>query len=793
MTQHTNTNNCGVVVFKEPAMHHTPTHDRASRSKRLAGLSRVLLGVLVASIATALPSLPAHAATTDSCPNAQLRALNDSSGLPDCRAYEMVTPPYKQGFAPLKPVYGDGAVAYYSTGSFDGNPYGGLGNQYAALRAETGWKTIAMNPPGEQWVFRQVPEGTQEGLSSDLRSSLWAMRPRSELGERDEEHPERDGIYVRRPDGVFSLIAPNPGTTIIRVFASTPDLSHVVLGGELGQVPPNLYEVIGGDQVLRPIGVDNSGAPLPGAGVSGAGGLCSSGISADGRVIFFGTGDSYGCYRPRARVGGTTTIDMSASECTRAAGDPGGVCNADAPVNPVGFARDGSRAFMTTTQQLVNGDTDASNDLYACDIPVGTIAAEGPLNKCPSLRQLTTGAAGGADVENVIGAGSAGVSKDGSHVYFVARGVLAANRGANDQLAVAGAYNLYVWQTDAEHPAGHITFLARITNISDVVGNSETQVTPDGRYLLIGTTTQLVSSGPGVDTDGANDVYRYDSETGKWLRISTGTTGSGGNAETSTTIGFRNAMTNDGHTIVFTTPEVLAPADANSDTDVYAWHEGQVSVISPDGGGDPGISTSGTDIYFTTTSQVTAADSDTSSDVYTARVDGGFDLRESGPCEGEGCSGAPSAPPGPPLGVGGFGGQGDVQEPAPSFTLRAISAAQRRALAQTGRVAVTVTASKPGSVSARVTTTIGGKPSNGAMARETMAQAGSVQLMLRLSKKARTRLVAKRRLSVKIVVSHSKFALPRSATIKLTLAVKTQEKVKGSSVGRGSVGKGGRS
>ena len=449
---------------------------------------------------------------------------------------------------------------------------------------------------------------------------------------------------------------------------------------------------------------------------------------------------------------------------------------------------------MTTTQQLVNGDTDATNDLYVCDIPTGTIAAEGPVNACPNLRQLSTGAAGGADVEGVVGAGSAGVSKDGSHVYFVARGVLAANRGAGDQVAVAGAHNLYVWEIDAEHPAGHITFLARIASLIDAVGNSETQVTPDGRYLLIGTSTPLVSSGPGADTDSSNDVYRYDSKTGEWLRISTDSTGSGGNAETATLIGFRNAMTTDGNTVVFTTAEALAAADTNSATNVYVWHEGQVSLISPpEGGGDPGISASGADIYFTTTKQVTATDSDTSSDVYDARIDGGFDLREPAPCTGEGCSGAPNAPPGLGSGASGLGGQGDVQGLAPSFLLRAISAAQRRALAQSGRVTVTVTASKPGTVGARVTTTIAGKPSNGAVVRETMTSAGSVQLTLGLSTRARARLVSKRRLSVQIVVTHSKFALPRSATLKLTLAAKTKNTVKGSLVGRGSMGKGGRS
>ncbi len=789
----TNPNSSGIALSKEPAMHHT--HQTNHWPKHLTSPSRLLLGLmLLACIARAFSAGPAHAAT-DSCPNAELRALNNSSGLPDCRAYEMVTSPYKQGFAVDKQTYGDGGVmGYISVGSFADNAYGTLsGNQYVARRSETGWTSISMNPPGEQWVFR-IAEGAQQGLSGDFRSTLWPMRPRTSPDERQPDHADRDGIYVRRPDGTFSLLVPNPGTTNPFVFATTSDFSHLVVGSGLGPPTPNLYEVVGGDQVLRPVGVDNSGAPLPGAGVYGSAGLCPLGISGNGRVVFFGTGQ-YGasCDRPRARVGGVRTIDMGASQCTRGAGDPGGVCNADALVNLVGFASDGSRAFMTTTQQLVNGDTDATNDLYVCEIPAETVEPVLPVNKCPNLRQLTTG---GADVENVVR-----VSKDGSHVYYVAQAVLAANRGANDQAALAGAHNLYVWQTDAEHPAGHTKFVARLITPGDVgtSATSTTQVTPDGRYLLVNTTDPLVSSGAGADTDSAFDVYRYDSQTGQWLRLSIDATGSGGNAEINTLVGFNSAMTADGHTVVFVTDEALAPADSNSELDVYAWHEGKVSLISPDGHlpagdyGAPGISASGADIFFKSLSQVTAADIDTSADVFTARVGGGFDLREQGRCEGEGCSRPPSGPPGLASGAGGVGGLGDVKEPAPRFTLRAISASQRRALAQTGRVTVTVTASKPGTVRARVTTTIGGKPSSGAVARETMAEAGSVQLTLRLSKKARARLVAKRRLSVRIVVGHSKLALARSVTLKLTLAATTKNKVKGSSVGQGSDGKGPRS
>ncbi|HET7446131.1 MAG TPA: hypothetical protein VFJ57_15900 [Solirubrobacterales bacterium] len=595
------------------------------------------------------------------CPNEARREEQGSTFLPECRAYEMVTSPFKEGFAVIFQSYGDdGAIAYTSTGSFADNAYGALYNQYVARRSEAGWKSISMTPPGEQWVF-WGPAGAQGGLSGDFRSALWVMRPRTEgPGEREEDHPERNDLYVSRPDGTFSLIAPNPGTRILRTYGVTSDLSHVVLGGDHAAVAPNLYDVSGGDQVLRPIGVDNSGAPLP--DLLADGGLCSLGMSGDGRVIFFATGFFAGCKKPSARVGGSTTIDLSASQCTRGAGDPGGACNADALADLAGFARDGSRAFMTTTQQLVNGDTDETKDLYVCEIPAGPVAPELPVNKCPNLRELTTD----ADIENVVR-----VSRDGSHVYFIAHAVLAANQGANDQTAEAGAHNLYVWQTDSEHPEGHTTFVARLINPGDVGDNSQssTQVTPDGRYLLVNTRDPLVTSGPGADADSSVDVYRYDSQTGEWLRLSTDATGSGGNAPLDTLVTFNNAITDDGHTVVFITPEALAPADSNSELDVYAWHEGQVSLISPDGHlhpndlGAPGITASGTDIFFKTSGQVTAADSDSSVDVFDARIGGGFDLREPAPCQGEACKSPLTTPPSSLApGSAGVGGGGNVKE-----------------------------------------------------------------------------------------------------------------------------------
>jgi hypothetical protein len=291
------------------------------------------------------------------------------------------------------------------------------------------------------------------------------------------------------------------------------------------------------------------------------------------------------------------------------------------------MATNGSRVFFTTTQQLVNGDTDQTNDLYECDIPPGTPAPVGTANPCASLSEVS-GAAIDANVENVVN-----VSEDGSRVYFVATGVLAANLGTNDAAPVAGDNNLYVWEKDAAHPSGQTTFVAKLQS-NDISG---AQSTAEGRYLVFDTANRLVPS----DTDEAPDVYRYAADTGELLRLSTDASGTGGNltgfnAKLPFPVSNRlhAAMTDNGSTVVFETSEALSPADTDGVPDVYEWHEGQVSLISNDEGFLIGISSSGQDIFFETGP---LASDGTVGDIVDARVEGGFPVTTPVSCSGETC------------------------------------------------------------------------------------------------------------------------------------------------------------
>ena len=493
--------------------------------------------------------IPTLAEKGPPCPNEAIRNENSSFALPECRAYEMVTPPDKQGYGATFLDYNAGAdVAYTSkAGNIANSGFGGIINFYTATRTDAGWQTPAnldgpsgADASGPNYVT--VDTGGLPILSKDLLSAVWTGYKESNPGQ----------AYVRKADGSFVLLgkAIEGGASVFALsenyVGASDDFSHLVFTGThlvWGTLwGSGVYEFVGtAEDQPRRVDVDNSGNPVAHCGGPGRPDAVGRAISSDGRVIVFTAVGDCGSANPPAnelwaRVGGTTSYDLAASECDRTAADPGGVCNGpigseECSTNPYdsgselgpgcrnltfqGASADGSRTFFTTAQQLVNGDVDQTNDLYACDIPPGNPTPVGEGNPCSALSQISVAETGAAEVENVLGN-----SEDGSTVLFTAKGVLAANEDGFGERALAGDHNLYVWRQDSSHPAGQTSFVGRLT--SGAAG----QITPDGRYLALDTTTPLLSN----DTDTENDVYRYDVETGQLTRASTGSTGSGGNA-----------------------------------------------------------------------------------------------------------------------------------------------------------------------------------------------------------------------------------------------------------------------
>ena len=184
--------------------------------------------------------------------------------------------------------------------------------------------------------------------------------------------------------------------------------------------------------------------------------------------------------------------------CREAAGKP-----ADAEF--IGASSDGSKAFFLSTQQLTDAaseDSDASDDAAARSGLTLTVGANG----CnlyeydlgaPAGHELIDASAGDVSGEGPRVQGVLALSPDGSHVYFVAKGVLstvaqrpgAERAGRREQPVSLRARRSVPGGPDGVHH--------RPTGVRRDEWNTEpgtpANVTPEGRFLV------FVSHG---DSDG---------------------------------------------------------------------------------------------------------------------------------------------------------------------------------------------------------------------------------------------------------------------------------------------------
>jgi hypothetical protein len=675
-------------------------------------------------------------------------------GLSDGRAYEMVTPPQKDGavigdstFAPPPDVSADGS--HIILGSLQCFGHSGscvpirqsVDTLYEFTRTPSGWTTNPLSPPATQFEAN-----TWFRYNADASTTLFTM-PTAPHGE--------DDFYARTPDGAFHNIGPlsppSRGQNInavqsVQADAATADLLHVVFLTEpvwpfgetglpslfqysgLGNTAPTLVGVMGGPGSTNVISSCGTlfGDQSPGGGASG--------LSADGSVVFFkampishnvpcpsGALGAVSVAELFARVGGARTVAVSEPDVVSPA-EPNEACVsvacvANTSVASVGTAwrdatfegasGDGSRAFFTSQQQLTDTageDPSATDAAKPCALTVG-------LNGCNLYEFEGAGAAGGSGrrLVDVSGGDSSGggprvqgvlaVSGDGSHVYFVAKGVLTGVANARGEGAQQEKDNLYVFERDAAFPGGRVVFVAVLPG-SDAVQQlangpgRPANVSPDGRFLVF--TSGGLLTGDDSRVDGGQQVFRYDALTGVLVRISVGQDGFNDNGNVGAGdafivpgfLGYDRAgpgrgdptMSDDGSFVFFMSPVALTqgalgsvqigvnlgggPAYAEN---VYEWHNGVVSLISD--GRDtstapaelcfPNISavcligsdTSGRNVFFSTTDRLVSSDTDTQLDVYDARVCSLGDpcIRTpdlpSPPCLGEQCHGTPPATP----------------------------------------------------------------------------------------------------------------------------------------------------
>ncbi|HEY7831282.1 MAG TPA: hypothetical protein VIC06_12040 [Solirubrobacteraceae bacterium] len=637
--------------------------------------------------------------------------------LPDNRQYEMVTPPHKNaaligtGFFVLRPdVSQDGSrvvlqsiQCFGGAGSCTGDREAN-GEPFGFTRMSGGWVTTPLAPPATQFGAN-----TMRLVSADAGTALFGIQTSPAGG---------DEWYARQPDGSFldvgPVTPPSLGTVLSavrKVVATTADLSHIVWSTaptNAGLWPfdattegtgGSLYEYVGaGNAAPVLVGVSGGAGSTDLIGVCGAeGGGAPGSLSADGRVVFFavdpcssGSGVNAGVPVPAREL--FARIDESRSVLVSGRSPAGctSVACLGSPVGDawfVGASVDGSKAFFTSTQQLTDGASEDSRSGDSAYGGAGCANATG-VNGCNlyeydfanpaghGLLAVSAGdtSGGGPRVQGVVAS-----SSDGSHVYFVARGVLSGAANSEGGVARDGAENLYVFERDAAHPEGHLTFIASLPESDDEnwLENSHSRLanlTPDGRFLVFTSHGALTADDTSVS--GAMQVFRYDAQTGELVRVSVGDRGFNDNgnrpagtpclssgsfvcsedatiAEPQTTRAgvarLDPTMSHDGSFVFFRSPVALTPGALDDvrigeepgtglpgyTQNVYEYHDGRVFLVS-DGrdtgqsgnGYERGVSdvhligsdATGANVFFTTADRLVGSDTDTQLDFYDARV-----------------------------------------------------------------------------------------------------------------------------------------------------------------------------
>ncbi len=478
-----------------------------SRSRVLGACVTVLVGIWLGSIQAA----PAGAA----CPNAQFRS-GPSEHLPDCRAYEQVSPVEKGGldavtFEPTFPVQAatcessEGcAIAYMNVGgAFAGAQGNDVPNAYLATRGADGWQTVPLTPPSVE-----APANSKAKVSYAFSASLSQTVLRVPLQQLTPASP--GGVYnlfVRQLSGSYSLVTANAPASPpeagcgdcfenedVPAFAgASSDFSHILfeaddslVEGAPGGGVENLYETT--DAHVQLVGILPDGEIPPNGATAGGGidvvsehaGELDHAISQDGsHVLFEAAADGGAPDRQQQgmtelydRVAGTSTVEISAP----ASGAEPEDCETEQRIcdpEPARFwaaSADGSAIYFTSKAALTRASDTGPEERSEAEKEEEEETGKPNENPGNDLYRYDTNTLTLSDLTPNAGSegrvgeepdrngasvlGVVGASEDGSYVYFVAKGWLA--KGAQ-----TGEPNLYVWHETGED-AGTVTFIATL-------------------------------------------------------------------------------------------------------------------------------------------------------------------------------------------------------------------------------------------------------------------------------------------------------------------------------------------
>ncbi len=619
-----------------------------------------------------------------SCPNAEYRT-GLSANLPDCRAYELVTPAQTNGLTPNHPNDGgtpSGSfsnwltvqrgeeagerLSYFTDGTLPGFEGNGRLDGYRAERGAGehpagGWQSFIFSPGYAESAPGLSHFALQHGISSDQLYSIW------------ESNPEPETFPQTLPQGVY-----------LRTPAGFEPIGRGSLGEDLGA--PSRYVSPGGAHVIFASDehLEEEAAPKGTVAIydRGAGEASAEVISVkpDGSAFGEGEGASYG---GATEDGAAVVFSVDGTLYLHREGETTQI--AAAPNTFAGISEDGTRVFYAAT---TNGASPAA--LYACDVGAGPCA--GP---------------GAHPPEEIAAAGIfAAVSADGSRAFFSSTEALSGGEeNENGEEAEAGVHNLYVWDGSSTHFFGqlsaedfeqnafagigdmNLTAWTRSFGLGNGAGRAyaPTRSTPGGDVFVFQSHARLTA----YDNEGVGEIYRYDpaAEAGKRLLcVSCDPTGApptedalledirGLNVVPLKPKTMIANLTDSGDKVFFQSFDRLLPEDANEVEDVYEWEAegvggctrpgGCLALISSGQGEEPSflyaMSADGRDVFVHTKEKLVGADVAGSPSIYDARAGGGIpEPTPPAPCQGDACQGigteAPSIPSAATTGSGEAG------------------------------------------------------------------------------------------------------------------------------------------
>ena len=620
----------------------------------------------------------------DSCPNAAVRAQQGSARLPECRAYEQVSPVDKHSsdVMTFNAMSSDGeAVAWFGLGAY-ADPQG-PGNSYlpyVGRRVAGGWQATNMAP--EIGGARPGILSQMGGYSFSNDLSTYSVVTGASFDPADQDVlvpfpgfdiPQWD-IYRIGADRQARLRSHNVSGPLTNEpvpveFGGTSSDGTVDFFATQEKLDPSAPEGVKSlyrnkDGEVELVSRDENGLPLSanttlGAGTNfvtpGSGELGvtrdSVAVSPDGGTFVYSSGKQVYVHRADGEV---RIVSRSQRD-----GDGGSVAVTGARF--AGATPDLRKIVISSRDQLTDDSPSPELDssrFYLYDVEGEELTYIGP------------------DSTGALPFGNHGlvkISDTGNRIYYI-----------YSPEPVEGPYRLYVWSPSETREIGLVGKEGSLAAPTNPPSHTPAYLSANGNRFVFQSERNPNEEG----SSELSQVYLYDYASDETVCLSCGSlspsVGSFVVRVYFGEIGFPQprVLTSDGTRAIFTSGDSLLPSDSNAVDDAYEWVMSGHGDCTPEKGsyepaskgclylisaGDSpcrsralAISPDGSNVFVQTRSKLALTDTDNGlSDIYAARVRGGSLVQSSTACAGDACQESSGQPPRSQIGSASFQGGGN--------------------------------------------------------------------------------------------------------------------------------------